>query len=111
MSEPLNPPERDRNVEWALIDAAVARLRASVMAIVFGLTAGTGLFVATVWLLIRGGPNVGRTLNLLGNYLPGYSVTWPGAFLGFFEAALLGGAVGWVVAYIYNAIVARRQSG
>ena len=105
----MNTNENDRETEWALIDKAVARLRASVMAVVFGLTSGTGLFVATVWLVIRGGPQVGATLGLLRNYLPGYSVTWPGAFIGFIYAAVLGGVVGWVVAFIYNQIVARRS--
>ena len=68
--------------ERALIEAAVARMRAGILAIVFAMLCGTGLFVATAWLLIKGGENVGATLGLLGNYLPGYSVTWPGAFLG-----------------------------
>ena len=56
------------------IESAVARLRAGILAIVFGMVGGTGLFVATAWLLIKGGPNVGATLGLLGNYLPGYAV-------------------------------------
>jgi hypothetical protein len=108
MNDAVKKGERDREAEWALINHAVARLRASVMAVVFGLTAGTGLFLATAWLLVRGGIKVGSTLSLLRHYLPGYSVTWPGAFLGFFYAAVIGGIVGWVIAYIYNKIVARR---
>ena len=107
----MNAEDRSRAAEWVLIDAAVARLRASVMAIVFGLTSGTGLFVATAWLLIQGGPNIGPTLGLLRNYFPGYSVTWPGAFVGFFYAAALGCAVGWLVAFIYNRLVARHLAG
>jgi hypothetical protein len=110
VSEAVKTDEHDRETEWALINDAVARLRASVMAVVFGLTSGTGLFVATVWLVIRGGAQVGPTLGLLRNYLPGYSVTWPGAFIGFVYAAVLGSAVGWVVAFIYNRIVARRRT-
>lgn len=111
MNESVKTRERDRETEWALINHAVARLRAWVMAVVFGLTCGTGLFVATAWLVIRGGQQVGQTLGLLRHYLPGYSVTWPGAFLGFFYAAVIGGVVGWAVAFIYNQIVARRSDG
>jgi hypothetical protein len=111
VSKAVKTDERDREVEWALINHAVARLRASVMAVVFGLTSGTGLFVATAWLVIRGGARVGATLGLLQHYLPGYSVTWPGAFVGFLYAAVIGGVVGWVVAFIYNQIVARRDDG
>ena len=108
MSETVKTDEQNLEVEWALISHAVARLRASVMALVFGLTSGTGLFVATAWLVIRGGMNVGQTLGLLRHYLPGYSVSWPGAFIGFLYAAVIGGVVGWLVAFIYNQIVARR---
>ena len=109
MSETVRSEELGREAEWALIQRAVARLRASVMAVVIGLTSGLALFVATAWLVVRGGSNVGATLGLLRNYFPGYSVTWPGAFVGFFYAALLGGAAGWFVAFIYNQLVARRN--
>ncbi len=99
----------DREAEWAQILRAVARLRASIMAIVAGITAGTGLFVATIWLVVRGGPVVGPTLGLLSQFFPGYSVTLPGAFIGFFYAGLLGAGIGWSVAFIYNTVVERRQ--
>lgn len=105
----LRTDENDRELEWALIDNAVARLRASVMAVVFALTCGTGMFIATAWLLVRGGPDVGATLGLLRHYWPGFSVTWPGAFVGFFYAAVTGGVVGWVVAFTYNRLAARRR--
>jgi len=95
--------------EREVIATAVARLRAGIMAISCGLLSGGGLLLATVWLLLRGGPNVGQHLVLLRNYLPGYSVTWPGAFLGFFYGALVGGSAGWLMAWIYNRIVALRQ--
>lgn len=88
--------------ERELIHAAVARLRAGILAVVFAMMTGTGLFVATAWLLIKGGQNVGATLGLLGNYLPGYSVTWPGAVIGLLYGAAIGGAGGWSLARIYN---------
>lgn len=107
----MNEKERGNAAEWLLIDAAIARLRASVMAVVIGLMSGTGLFVATIWLVLQGGPNVGATLGLLRNFFPGYSVTWPGAVVGFVYASIFGAAIGWVVAFIYNRIVARRLEG
>ncbi len=93
--------------EEKLIRAAVARMRAGVMAIVFGMVGGVGFFAATAWLLIRGGPRVGPTLGLLGNYFPGYSVTWPGAIIGFLYGAVVGGAVGWSMARVYNRVASR----
>ena len=97
------------NREEQILRRAIARLRATIMAISFGMTGGVGLFVATAWLLIRGGQNVGQHLNLLGNYLPGYSVTWPGAFLGLLYGVIVGAAVGASVAWTYNALVLVRH--
>ena len=96
--------------EVELIHSAIARLRAGIMAIVFGMVGGTGLLVATVWLLIRGGPMVGKTLGLLGNYFPGYTVTWGGSLIGFFYGAVLGALLGWSVAWIYNRVVDLRYT-
>ena len=72
-------------------------------------TAGTGLFIATVWLLARSGHDVGRHLRLLSSFFPGYSVTWPGAFIGFFYGALVGAIIGWSVAWVYNQVADRRH--
>ena len=94
--------------ELALIETAVARLRAGILAIVFGMVGGAGLFVATAWLLIKGGENVGATLGLLGNYLPGYAVTWPGAVVGLLYGAAIGAAMGWTLARVYNRLARRR---
>lgn len=91
--------------EEELLRHAVARLRAGVLAVVFALVAGTGLFLATAWLLLCGGETVGPHLALLGQYFPGYRVTWPGAFLGFAYAAGLGAVVGGAVGWIYNRMV------
>jgi len=88
--------------EVAAIRAAVTRLRAGIVAIVVALFSGTGLALATLWLVVRGGPNVGQHLGLLGNYFPGYTVSLLGASLGFVYAATLGGAVGWSTAWVYN---------
>jgi len=101
--------EERRAKELALLRASVARLRAGVMAMVFGLTGGLGLFLATVWLLVRGGPSVGKHLNLLGHYFPGYSVTWAGSLLGLVYGAMAGAVVGGGVAWIYNRVASRRD--
>ncbi len=94
-----------------LIRAAVVRLRARILALVFGLVGGTGIMVATASLLIRGGQNVGQNLRLLSNYFPGYDVTWPGVFIGFFYGFLYGAVTGYAVAFIYNRLVDRRERG
>lgn len=101
------PPIQGVEAETRALRVAVARLRASVMAVTFGLLGGTGLFLATAWLLIRGGDPVGPHLALLRNYFPGYSVTWPGALVGFAWGALVGAVTGFSLAWLYNRIADR----
>ena len=73
----------------------------------FGGLAAVGLFAATIVLVIKGGPNPGPHLALLGIYLPGYSVTWSGAFIGAAYASVVGYAAGRVVAALYNRLAPR----
>ena len=100
------PSERDLEI----LARAVARLRAGVMALVFGFFGAAGLCLATVWLLVRGGPDVGRHLGLLSNYFPGYSVSWPGAALGLVYGGLTGALLGSSVAWIYNRLAQWRAT-
>jgi hypothetical protein len=70
-----------------------------------GFVSALALFVATVWLVVKGGPVVGPHLGLLSVYLPGYSVTWAGAFIGAAYMFFLGYGAGRVIATLYNRIV------
>jgi hypothetical protein len=88
-----------------MINAAFAPLDPLALGLAVGLVSGTGLFVATVVLLLHGGPVVGPTLSLLGHYLLGFEVTWPGAFLGLVEAGAGGFALGCFGAWLRNGIV------
>ena len=72
-----------------------------------GVLAALGLFLATVILVVKGGPNPGPHLGLLGIYLPGYSVTWVGAFIGAAYAFFLGYGVGRTIGTVYNRLVDR----
>ena len=89
---------------------AVARLKAGILGLVFGLISGVGLFAMTAILLIENGPNTGYHLSLLGNYFIGYTVTWKGAFIGFLWAFAVGAVVGWLIGIIYNRIVRIRST-
>lgn len=98
------PHARERQEAEAMM-AAVRRLGSRVLGIVCGLLCGFILFAATAFLVIKGGPVVGPHLSLLGQFFPGYSVTWPGAFLGFFYGFVCGFLGGWLVGWVYNTIV------
>jgi hypothetical protein len=102
---------KDADRELLLVTRTIARIRAGIVAIVSGMVVGFGLFAATAWLLIKGGEDVGKNLNLLGAYFPGYSVTWPGSVVGFFYGALTGAVLGWSVAWLYNLLADWRAVG
>ena len=86
----------------------VLRLDAAAQGITTGVIAGLIVFVATNWLVVKGGPVVGPNLALLAQFFFGYRVTFLGSFIGFVWAFLYGAAVGYLVSRIYNALVARR---
>jgi protoporphyrinogen oxidase len=67
-----------------------------------GLTAGLGLFMATIWLIIKGGDVVGPNLSLLGQYFIGYTVTVKGAFVAFGYSFFWAFLFGWLFAYLRN---------
>lgn len=71
----------------------------------FGSVAAFGLFFATIWLVIKGGINVGEHLNLLGVYLPGYSVSYVGSVIGFVYAFVIGYGAGRTIASVYNRVL------
>ena len=95
--------------ELVLINRAIARLRAGIVAGVTALVGGVALFAATLWLVIKGGPHVGQNLGLLRAYYPGYSVTWTGSLVGFVYGAFTGALLGWCVAWLYNVLASWRS--
>ncbi len=88
----------------------VVQLRPGALAVVFAALGATALFLATSILLIRGGQDVGKHLQLLRYYLPGYTVSWPGALLGFVYGAAFGAVTGAAIAKISNAVTSLRTS-
>ena len=80
----------------------VLRLNSKAWGVATGLLGGLGLFIATIVLVIKGGPAVGQHLGLLSQYLPGYSVTTFGAFVGFIYLFVFGYALGRIIGYVYN---------
>ena len=87
------------------LQRAVIRLNGNILGIVLGLVAGLIIFVATNFLVIKGGENVGQHLGLLGNFFYGYSVTFLGSLVGFFYGLLTGYIVGFLIGWIYNSVV------
>jgi hypothetical protein len=87
------------------LKSALARLNARAWGIALGLLLGGGLFLATMILIMKGGPNVGQHLGLLRAYFPGYSVTIQGSFIGFVYGFVVGYALGRIIGMVYNRVV------
>lgn len=86
----------------SVIEAAFAKLDPMGLGAALGVVLGTIVFLATAILLLKGGVVIGPTLSLLSNYLLGFGVSWPGAFVGLIEGALGGFALGYVSATLRN---------
>lgn len=102
MNEDLSPEERQQ------VRRAFERTSEQAWGLALGFLCAVGLFLATIVLLINAGERpVGPHLGLLGVYLPGYSVSWPGAFIGAGYAFFLGYGAGRTIATVYNWITPR----
>ena len=91
-------------------DAVLARTFARVHAIALGISCGilfsSGILLATLILLLKGGAQVGRNLGLLAQYFPGYSVTWGGSIIGAAYGLAVGFILGWLTASLRNFAIA-----
>ena len=72
----------------------VVRLNATIQGIGMGLIVGLVIFVATNWLIWKGGDVVGPHLSLLGQFFIGYRVSFVGSVIGFAYGFGSGFAVG-----------------
>jgi hypothetical protein len=90
-------PEESREIR-----RVVLKLQGKAWGVAVGLLLGLGLFIATMILVLMGGPNPGPHLRLLGEFLPGYRVTIGGAFLGFVYMFVIGYALGRLIGTVYN---------
>jgi hypothetical protein len=95
--------DNEKAVEQVIL-TRLLRLNAIVQGVVTGIVAGLGVFVATNWLVLKGGDVVGPHLGLLGQFFIGYKVSFVGSLIGFAYAFVTGFVIGYFVARIYNCI-------
>jgi len=77
-------------------------LNARVISVSLGLVCGVFIFIATNWLVIKGGDPVGPHLQLLGQFFWGYRVSFVGSLIGFGYGFLVGFVSGGLIGLIYN---------
>ncbi len=88
----------------------ILRLEAVVQGIAWGLVAGLALFLATNFLVLKGGRVIGPHLSLLRQFFIGYEVTFLGSLIGFAYAFVCGFVAGYAVSVVYNRIARRRRN-
>lgn len=86
---------------------AVVKLNTLLLAAVFSIVGGVSMFVITYMSLLRGLPQPGHYLNVLGVFLPGYSVSHAGAWIGLFWGALICGGLAAVFYRVYARSIPR----
>jgi protoporphyrinogen oxidase len=98
--------EAERATEAAIPDQVIikafSRLDNVALAGSAGAVAGLALFFMTLALVVKGGPQAGQTLKLLGVYFAGYDVTPVGALVGLGYGFLWGFIMGWLFSYLRN---------
>jgi hypothetical protein len=108
--------EKAKDLEEVVV-TRLLRLNASLQGIVSGIVLGMIIFLATNWLVLKGGPIgpegepvIGPHLSLLSQFFIGYRVTFVGSLIGFVYGAICGFCIGYSVASIYNWALEIKQS-
>ncbi len=89
-----------------VIIEAFARLDKGALGLAVGTVCSLAVFLATVFLLVKGGDVVGPNLALLGQFFIGYTVTVKGAFVGLVYGFVAGFVLGWLIGFFRNSLLA-----
>lgn len=101
-------PDDDKGLEEVVL-TRLMRLNARVFGIVSGLLFGITIFIATNWLVLKGGKVIGPNLSLLGQFFIGYRVSFWGSFIGLAYGFITGFFFGYLIALLYNWILDLRD--
>ena len=88
-----------------VIIEAFAKLDRTALGVAVGTISGLLVFLATIFLVLKGGEVVGPNLALLSQFFFGYTVTITGAFVGLVYGFVVGFVVGWLIALLRNSLV------
>ena len=106
----LTPSRAQADVE-SILEEAFALYDEVAAGGAVGIVASLGLAIATLALLLGPGQEFVPMLSLLGQYLFGYEVSWPGLLVGAVEAGVGGFALGWITARLINLLVSSYERG
>ena len=95
---------------------AILRINSKMFGLILGLLMGSAIFIATNWLVLKGGYTdeaghyiVGPHLQLLSQFFIGYSVSFVGSVIGFAYGFTCGTLAGALIGVIYSKMVQFRN--
>jgi protoporphyrinogen oxidase len=103
--EEMKIEPREEAVLEKILPAVFSRMDPLGLATAIGSVLGLLIFLATIWLSIKGGVAT-EYLQLLNQYFFGYTVTVKGAFIGLAYCFSWGFLLGWLIAYLRNFFMA-----
>ena len=89
-------------ITMSTLTRAFARVDKFGFATALGSVTGLLIFLATIFLTLKGGEAVGPNLKLLNQYFFGYTVTIKGAFIGMVYSFIWAFFFGWLASYLRN---------
>lgn len=96
---------------------AILRINSKMFGLILGLLTGSVIFIATNWLVLKGGYTdetghyiVGPHLQLLSQFFIGYTVSFAGSVIGFAYGFACGTLAGASIGSIYNKLVQLRNT-
>lgn len=92
------------------IRRSVVRLNGHILGFILGLIGALIIFIATNWLVLKGGQVVGPHMGLLDQFLIGYSVSFVGSLIGALYVFVIGYVSGLFIAAIYNWVLSLRRN-
>ena len=101
---------KEMKVNEEKLCSGIMWLNVKALGLVLGLLFGLIVFVATNWLVIKGGDRVGPHLILLSQYFIGYRVSFLGSLIGFAYGFAVGTLSGALIGWVYNKIVNLRYN-
>jgi len=76
-----------------------------ILGLTLGILFGLIVFVATNWLVIKGGQEVGPHLQLLNQFFIGYEVSFVGSIIGLVYSFVIGFIFGTLFGWIYKSLL------
>jgi glycosyltransferase involved in cell wall biosynthesis len=88
-----------------MLTQAIAPLDPLALGLALGTLGGLGIAGMTVVVVASETSPVARYLALMGNYFPGFKVSWAGALIGFVYGLVAGFVCGYAVAWLRNTMM------